>query len=433
MNKLVDIEYLKNTFGNTRQNKVIVQCHGVFDLLHVGHIRYFQEAKSKGDILVVTITPDRFVNKGPGRPVFNEKLRAEAISALDIVDYVAINEWPTAVEVIKVIKPDLYVKGPDYQETEADITGNIRLEERAVKSVGGEIAFTTGVTFSSSTLINQELSVLNKEQKDYIERLKQKYSFDQITKFIDRLKKLKVLLVGESIIDEYVFCNAVGKSGKEPVLVTQRKGSEKYPGGILAIANHITDFCKEGYVYSCLGDRNDHRKFIIEHLAAGINYNFLVKTDSPTIIKTRYVDSYSNTKVFGVYDINDDPLNTEDEAKFCNGLEKILPQFDLVITADYGHGIITEKVVKLVQKKSRYLAVNTQLNSFNLGYHSISKYTKTDYVCVHEGELRHDYRNRTDKVESLVVDLSNKLNADTITITRGVHGSLGYNRNKFTK
>src|SRR3990167_10271529 len=103
----------------------IVQCHGVFDLLHIGHIKHFQAAKRQGDILVVTITPDRFVNKGPNRPRFTERLRAEAIAALDCVDYVIINSWPTAVEAIQFIKPHVYAKGDEYKNNDNDITGKI--------------------------------------------------------------------------------------------------------------------------------------------------------------------------------------------------------------------------------------------------------------------------------------------------------------------
>ena len=90
------------------RNLKVVQCHGVFDLLHIGHIRHFEQAKKLGDILIVTVTPDRFVNKGVGRPAFSEALRAEVIASLDCVDYVAVNQWPSAVESIKLVQPDVF-------------------------------------------------------------------------------------------------------------------------------------------------------------------------------------------------------------------------------------------------------------------------------------------------------------------------------------
>ena len=98
-----------------RKGKRIVQCHGVFDLLHIGHIQHLEQAKKLGDVLVVTLTPDKHVNKGPHRPIFAQDLRAQAIAALDCVDYVAINKWPLADRTIQFLRPDIYVKGTEYK------------------------------------------------------------------------------------------------------------------------------------------------------------------------------------------------------------------------------------------------------------------------------------------------------------------------------
>ena len=431
-NKIYDIDALaeKIVSFNSKGGKIIL-CHGVFDLLHIGHIKYFKEAKSMGGILIVTITPDRFVNKGPGRPAFNQKYRAEAIAALEVVDFVAINEWPTAIEPIKILKPDLYVKGPDYKDYKEDVTGNIQLEEDAVKLGGGRIAFTSDVTFSSSLLINQQISQLDNEQKQFLEKLKSKYSFNQINEYIDQLKELKVLLIGELIIDEYVFCNTIGKSGKEPVLVSQKISSDRYAGGVLAVANQISDFCKEGKVLSYLGDSDESNQFIKQNLGPNISLDCIIKSDSPTILKTRYIDNYTKTKTLGVYDINDKLINEEEESEFSSKFQQHVEEFDVVIVVDYGHGLISPEIVRLVQEKSRYLAVNTQLNSFNIGFHSISKYSNADYICVHEGELRHDYRNRSDTVNSLIKNLSERVRSDNILITQGKKGSLAFNNDEF--
>ena len=126
---------LQNLCKILRRNskKKIVLCHGVFDLLHVGHIKHLKKAKQLGDLLVVTITPDKFVTKGPGRPVFNENLRAEAISALATVDYVAINDAKTAVKPIRLLKPNIYCKGKDYKNFKDDITGEILNETKELK------------------------------------------------------------------------------------------------------------------------------------------------------------------------------------------------------------------------------------------------------------------------------------------------------------
>jgi rfaE bifunctional protein nucleotidyltransferase chain/domain len=110
--KVLDLDELRSLLDAERQlGRRIVLCHGCFDLLHVGHVRYLEAARSLGDVLVVTVTPDEFVNKGPDRPAFTQDLRAEHLASLACVDFAAVNRWPTAVPTIELLKPDVYAKG----------------------------------------------------------------------------------------------------------------------------------------------------------------------------------------------------------------------------------------------------------------------------------------------------------------------------------
>lgn len=155
MNKVVKFADLPALLlGLKEAHKKIVLCHGCFDLMHPGHIKHFQAAKKMGDLLVVTVTPDKFVNKGPGRPVFDENLRAESIAALECVDYVAINLWPDPVETIKALRPDIYVKGQEYDMDEAK-KKELEKDRRAVEEVNGKMAFTHEQVHSSTLLLNK--------------------------------------------------------------------------------------------------------------------------------------------------------------------------------------------------------------------------------------------------------------------------------------
>lgn len=136
------------------EGRKVVLCHGCFDLMHPGHIKYFQAAKKMGDCLVVTVTPDIYVDKGPGRPVFNQALRADSIAALECVDFVAVNKWPTAVETLRLIRPTYYVKGEEFEKLE-DKTGKIQKEFEVVREVGAEMRFTHEIVFSSTELLNR--------------------------------------------------------------------------------------------------------------------------------------------------------------------------------------------------------------------------------------------------------------------------------------
>ncbi len=192
----------------------IVHAHGVFDLLHPGHIRHLDEAKALGDVLVVTITEDRHVNKGPHRPAFPEALRAESLAALQAVDHVAINRAATAVTAIDAIRPHVYVKGPDYRNAADDVTGGIVREEAAVAAAGGVLHVTEDLTFSSSALINQYLPTYPGDVQEYLRAFRERYSAGDVISFLDRLLGLRVLVVGEAIVDEYIYCDQMGKSGR---------------------------------------------------------------------------------------------------------------------------------------------------------------------------------------------------------------------------
>ena len=242
--KIKNLEELNHIIADLKSTgKKIVHCHGVFDLLHIGHIKHFEEARTFGDILIVSITPDEFVNKGPGRPAFTTSHRLESLASLESVDYVFANKWPTAEHTIKIIKPDIYCKGPDYKNHLDDITGEIDNEAAAVDFVGGKTMYTDDITFSSSSLLNKFGDLYSPEQESFIQDLLAKNSFESIKIKLEKIEKLKVLIIGETIIDQYIFCEALGKSGKEPVLVLRDLETQKYLGGALAIARHLSEFC----------------------------------------------------------------------------------------------------------------------------------------------------------------------------------------------
>ena len=153
--KILELDVLAEKLAGLKsRGKKIVHCHGCFDMMHLGHIKYFQASKKMGDVLVVTVTPDQFVDKGPGRPVFGQNLRAESIAALECVDYVAVNRWPTAAETLRLLLPNYYVKGQEFEKLH-DKTGKIHKEVEVVRQIKAEMRFTHEIVFSSSELIKE--------------------------------------------------------------------------------------------------------------------------------------------------------------------------------------------------------------------------------------------------------------------------------------
>ena len=160
-------EMAAHCHGLKAQGKRVVLCHGTFDLMHAGHIRHLQRARQEGDALMVTVTGDAYVNKGPGRPVFNEQLRAENLAALACVDYVAINSSATAIEALHTIQPSIYAKGNDYRSHSDDVTGNIAREQAAAEAHGGQVFYTDEITFSSSSLLNEHFNVFRRKPRSF--------------------------------------------------------------------------------------------------------------------------------------------------------------------------------------------------------------------------------------------------------------------------
>ena len=411
-----------------KQKMKIVLCHGVFDLLHLGHFEHFNKAKELGDILIVSVSSDRFVNKGPNQPFFSLSERIKSLTNIESINYIIESDQPDAVESIKLIKPHFYCKGKDYKNNKDDLTGKIEKENNILKKNGGKIFFTDEISFSSSKLLNKKNLLMNGGQKNFLNSIKKNYNFENIKTIINNFKELNVLVIGETIIDKYVFCEAVGKSGKDPMLVLRQIKDEKYLGGAAAVANHVSAFTKNIKFISIKGDNKDEDNFINERLNKVIKKKYFIKEKSPTILKTRFVDKNSNHKMLGVYNVNNETLSKEKVKEIINYLKLEISKYDVVLTFDYGHGFINTEISKFLSKKSKFFALNAQVNSMSLGSHSIEKYLSTSCLIINESELRHELRDNISPVENLVKKLFKKIKFKECVVTMGEKGALVYSK-----
>jgi len=240
-------------------------------------------------------------------------------------------------------------------------------------------------------------------------------------------------VIGETIIDQYSFTEALGKSGKEPVLVLRDINTEEYLGGAAAISRHLSSFCDKITLLSMIGEKKEYLNHIKKKLPRNINFKYITKKNSPTIVKKRFLDKLSNNKIIGVYKINDDALSPKEEKLFSKILKKITSKYDLVIVSDYGHGFISNKSANLICKFSKFLALNAQVNAANVGFHSMRNYKNADCVIINEKEIRHELRDKNSKVEILMKKLAKEQSIKNLVVTRGTSGSLLFNKkeNKF--
>jgi len=427
--KIRKIDELARIIQNLKnKGKKVVQCHGVFDLVHLGHIRHFNFAKKEGDVLIVSITKDRHVKRGPGRPIFNEQLRAETLASLAITDYVCIIDSPTATDCIKALRPDVYVKGSDYKKKKEDITGKIYEEEKAIKSVGGRLAFTDDITFSSSEIINNYLDAYPPRTLKYLKAISKRYTIDFINEKLNSLKSMKVLVIGDTIVDQYHYCMPMGKSSKEHLVANRYVSEEMFAGGSLATANNIASLCDNVDLLTVLGSKNSFKALIKSKLSPNVNPIFFMRPDTETIVKRRFVTNDTNRKLFEICYIKDDDIPKKEEAKIIKLLKETIKGYDLVVISDFGHGLLTKDLIKFVSSKAKYVALNVQTNSANIGFNLVTKYPRANFVCIDEMELRFATHDKTGDLKAHMRKVYNELGCKNIITTRGKFGSLSYSK-----
>jgi cytidyltransferase-like protein len=405
---VADLPGLRERFRDKR----IILCHGAFDLVHMGHLIHFQDARSLGDLLVVTVTADSCITKKRS-VLITEEYRLRQLAAFEIVDYVALVHEPSAVTPIEALKPDVYVKGPEYANLVLDKTANIFREKALVEQYGGRIHFTAGETFSSTKLshfllaspeASQENPLLRNDRVLFRDLSSLGFTLEQIKSFIVAADQLRICLIGETIIDEWVDVTATNLSIKSRCVAGIETARTRQVGGAGAIALHLAGFVKELHCFTNgLSDR--------------MPANVTVTELSPsTLVKTRFVDCDNGSRLF-----ESKSPDLTDVAHYR------LPDFhnyDLVLIADFGHGLLDAGAInqKIALKRRAFVAAMAQVNSSNFGYNLPIKYRGADYYSLNRTEAELCLRERGLPLEQLLSRVAELLGAGTLSVTGGDNG-----------
>ena len=413
-------------------DRTVVLCHGVFDLVHMGHVRHLEAARQEGDVLVVTVTADKFVNKGPGRPIFSQEMRAEMLAALEYVDYVGVNHGPDAEAVLDTIKPDVYVKGSDYENPEDDITGKISSERNVVERHGGRLVFTRDITFSSSSLINRYLDVYDPPMRDFLDGLRADGGAERIPALIESVSGMTVTIIGDAIIDEYQYVGTLGKSAKEHIIATLYQGTETFAGGVFAAANHLAAICAEVNLITALAHDCPYEDLIRKSLKANVRLHVVRAGDRPTTRKLRFVDQGAYMrKLFEVYFMDDRPLPEESRGALTKLAAQMAKQSNLVVVTDFGHGMIGREVIDSIRKNARFLAVNAQTNAGNQGYNLVTKYQGADYICIDAPEARLATSDKYSDIAQVIGEVLPRVTGcQKAIVTHGSYGAYAFAPNE---
>ena len=427
------------------KNKSVVHAHGCFDLLHYGHIRFLEKAKSLGDILVVSITSSDFINKGPGRPIFDNEQRSYQLSSLEFVDLVCINFEADACNLLQILKPNIAVRGSEYSNSNEDITGKIDEERLSIEAVGGKMVFLNTPVHSSTEIINTGTEHLSSELAEYKDRLQNLDIQTSIKNFFDKVQKSSLTLVGDLIIDEYIFANVLGTVSKHSAISGSYKYNKIMGGGSLAIAKHIANFVDHlSYIARIGGKSKETNLEILKDINSNIKLELIEEPDLYSVTKTRFIASGYSNPLSGkmqtkdestdnrLFEISHLPKSIEKdiETELISLLQSNATKSNLLIVSDFGHGLFSKKTIEYICSLDNFIALNVQTNSSNFGFNLITKYSRADFICIDEVEARLALSDRNKDIDLIAQDIFSMIDCKNLMITRGKLGLNYYSKGK---
>ncbi len=428
--KIISFERAPAFFKALRaRGKRIVQSHGIFDLIHPGHILHLEEARELGDALVVTLTADKFVNKGPGRPYFKEQLRIRSLAALSCVDYVVLVPFTGAVEAIECVRPDIYCKGKEYEDPDFDAEGNLPHEISAVKRCGGRVRFIGSIKYSSTRLLNLYFDHLSGPIRDFCATLASRCTRRQFVESIESFAGLKILVIGDTIFDRYSYLKVQGLTSKNKIISGRFLREETQAGGALAVFRHVKQFARSVKFISLVGAEPWAQKQLRSHLAPGEDCA-VRDAGFTTVIKQRFVEPLIEdgevSKLFSVNFIDADPPSPAAQKKVFDVIRRQIKKADAVLLLDFGHGLMQSQIRDLVQDKASFLALNCQTNSNNHAFNIISRqYRRADAFSLDEQELMLAAGQREVEHERELARLKKNLRSRYAWLTRGAVQTIG--------
>lgn len=421
--KIKTVEELRDIIGPRPRQRRVIMCHGTFDVVHPGHVRHLLYAKTKGDILVASLTSDEHIKKADFRPFVPEELRAINLAALEVVDYVLIDRQATPLRNLGILQPDYFAKG--YEYSSGGIDPRTQEEMKVLDTYGGEVIFTPGdIVYSSSALINLAPPKIATEKLMTL-MAAEGVSFADLNAALDRFKGLRVHVVGDTIVDSYTYCSMIGGMTKTPTMSVLFQKKVDYAGGAAIVAKHLKAAGAEVTFSTVLG--NDPLKdFVLDDLAkAGVKVLPIIDETRPTTNKNAIVaEGY---RLLKVDTLDNRPISDKN-------MERLKKQIsdnhaDAVVFSDFRHGIFNRHTIPGLMSaipEGVYRVADSQVAS---RWGNILEFEGFDLITPNEREARFALGDQDSVVRPLALELHRRSRCKTLILKLGERGIITYRSN----
>jgi len=405
----ITIENLREKY----KDKKIVFVYGKFEVLHPGHLRLLKFAKESGDVLIVGVYADSM-----GKYYIPEDLRLEAVRASIFVNESFILDVAPE-EVIKKLQPAVVVKGSEHEE-------RYNPEIEVLKSYGGKLLFSSGdIRFSSLSLLQDEFRKLQTStiQKPISYLRRHKIEVEKIISTINKFSDLNVLVIGDTIIDEYITCDPLGMSQEDPTIVVSPISSDVFLGGAGIVAAHAAGLGAKVEFFTVLGE-DKYANLAEEKLKEyGVNAKICKDSSRPTTLKQRF---RANRKtLLRVNHLKQHHISIELQDKIIEDLRDSISMKDLIVFSDFSYGCLPQRLIDNITKMGithKILMVADSQSSSQTG--DISKFEHMSLITPTEREARFGVNDFESGLIVLAEKLRKKSHIKNVFITLGSEGVL---------
>ena len=425
--KIKTLEELQQIIGPRPRKQSVIMCHGAFDIVHPGHIRHLMYAKDKADILIASVTGDDHITKANFRPFVPDSLRAMSLAALEMVDFVIIDLNPTPLQNLRVLQPDFFAKGYEYFDD--GIHPKTQEEIEVLDSYGGEVLWTPGdVVYSSSRLIETEPPKIAAD-KLHILLDSEDVTIDDLRQALAELSDVNVHVVGDTIVDSYVYCNLIGGGTKTPTLSVKHDQQVDFVGGAAIVAKHIQAAGGKVRFSSVMGDDDLHRFVEKELKDAGVEFDVITDSSRPTTQKMAFIAG--GYRLLKVDKLDNRPMSDRILADIAASIQK--NNADVVLFSDFRHGIFSRHTIPTLLEAIPETATKVADSQVASRWGNILEFQGFDLITPNEREARFALGDQDSVIRPLAAELYRRAQCKFLLLKLGERGLLTFRSEENTR